>query len=258
MSVFDPSRRQLLIRSGALAGAAALASLPGSALLATPAYAASSHSKTPTGEEIRKAYRRFQANQARVLTGRPSPNGWEMEKVTDGGGTIWSRPVPGTPLEGVTVRIGAPEAVLVHVIRRFHYEIDELRKGDVVGWRSPGTVRKGLPEGNLASGTAVRIRPGHYPPGVKGGFFPQQEVVLRDILAELDGVVRWGGDDRKPDESLFYLAVKPGDRRLAEVVAKLGRWRETPGSGAGAPVDVLAPGRRKAAASLAHRQRAAA
>ncbi|MFT9478196.1 twin-arginine translocation signal domain-containing protein [Streptomyces sp. Mo3] len=28
MSVFGPSRRQLLIRSGALAGAAALASLP--------------------------------------------------------------------------------------------------------------------------------------------------------------------------------------------------------------------------------------
>lgn len=159
MSVFDPSRRQLLIRSGALAGAAALASLPGSALLATPAYPASSHSKTPTGEEIRKAYRRFRANQARVLTGGPSPNGWEMEKATDGDGTIWSRPVPVTPLEGVTVRIGAPEAVLVHVIRRFHYEIDELRKGDVAGWRSPGTVRKGLPEGNLASGTAVRIRP---------------------------------------------------------------------------------------------------
>ncbi|CAM5630015.1 Lipoprotein OS=Streptomyces antimycoticus OX=68175 GN=SSPO_062030 PE=4 SV=1 [Streptomyces antimycoticus] len=82
------------------------------------------------------------------------------------------------------------------MIRRFHYEIDELRKGEVAGWRSPGTVRKGLPEGILASGTAVRIRPGHYPPGVKGGFFPQQEVVLRDILAELDGVVRWGGDDR--------------------------------------------------------------
>lgn len=193
-----------------------------------------------------------------MLTGRPSPNGWEMEKVTDGGGTIWSRPVPGTPLEGVTVRIGAPEAVLVHVIRRFHYEIDELRKGDVVGWRRPGAVRKGLPEGNQAFGTAVRIHPGHYPRGVKGGFFPQQEVVIRDILAELDGVVRWGGDDRKPDESLFYLAVKPGDRRPAGVVARLGRWRETPASGAGAPVDVLAPKRRKAATSLAHRRRAAA
>ncbi|CAM5630066.1 Lipoprotein OS=Streptomyces antimycoticus OX=68175 GN=SSPO_062030 PE=4 SV=1 [Streptomyces antimycoticus] len=110
MSVFDPSRRQLLIRSGALAGAAALASLPGSALLATPAYAASSHSKTPTGEEIRKAYRRFRADQARVLMGRPSPHGGELVKATGGAGTCRSRPVPGTPLEGVTVRIGAPVA----------------------------------------------------------------------------------------------------------------------------------------------------
>ncbi|WP_432252362.1 hypothetical protein [Streptomyces sp. HNM1019] len=74
------------------------------------------------------------------------------------------------------------------------------------------------------------------------------------ILAELDGVVRWGGDDRKPDESLSYLVVRPGDRRLTEVVARLDRWRETPGSGAGAPVDVLASKRRTAATSLAGRQ----
>lgn len=42
-----------------------------------------------------------------------SPNGWEMEKVADGGGTIWTRPVPGTPLEGVAVRIGEVESLLV-------------------------------------------------------------------------------------------------------------------------------------------------
>ncbi|MGC0338995.1 hypothetical protein [Streptomyces sp. SLBN-8D4] len=251
MTIPDMSRRALLARTSALVGTAALITLPGSALLATPAYAAdNSHSRTPTGEEIREAYRRFQKNRTRVHTGKPSSNGWEMEKTEDGGGSISSRPVPGTPLTGISVRTGDVETVLVHVVRRFHYEIGELRKGDVIGWRSPGTVRKGLPEGNQASGTAVQIRPGFYPSGTKGGFFPTQLVVVRDILAELDGVVRWSGDDRHADESLFYIDVKPGDARLAAVANKIRTWQATPGEGAGAPVDVLAAGRRKAAENL--------
>lgn len=87
------------------------------------------------------------------------------------------------PLAGVAVSIGDVETVLVHVVRRFHYEIDTLRKGEVVGRRKPGQVRKGLPQGNQASGTAVQIRPGRYPHGAKGGFFPDQLTVIRDILA---------------------------------------------------------------------------
>ncbi|MFE3038135.1 hypothetical protein ACFXKY_41550 [Streptomyces canus] len=244
------SRRSLLARTSGLVGTAALVTIPGSALLATPAYADNAYSRTPTGEEISKAYRRFQQNRSRVRTGKPSSNGWEMEKTADGGGSISSRPVPGTPLTGISVRTGDVDAVLVHVVRRFHYEIDELREGDVIGWRSPGTVRKGLPEGNQASGTAVQIRPGFYPSGTKGGFFPTQLVVVRDILAELEGVVRWSGDDRHADESLFYIDVKPGDARLATVAKKLRTWQTTPGEGAGSPVDVQATGRRKAAEKL--------
>ncbi|WP_043684580.1 hypothetical protein [Streptomyces xylophagus] len=256
MSAFNMSRRKLLTHSSALIGASLLASLPGSTLLTSPAYAAdSSADKTPRGEDIRKALKRYRDNQAQVFTGKPSSNGWEMEKVVDGGGTISTRPVPGTPLEGVAVRIGDVESLLIHVVQRFHYEIDQLRKGDVVGWVSPGKVRKGLAEGNQASGTAVRIRPDHYPPGVRGGFFPQQLVVLRDILAELDGTIRWGGDDRRPDESLFYIAVSPDSERLATTTRKLSRWKDTPGMGAGSPVDVLSPRRREAAKALEHRQR---
>lgn len=254
MTDFHLSRRGLLVRSAAVTGAALLASVAGSAVLSTPAYADSS-ATTPTGEDIRKALRRYERNRGRVRSGKPSPNGWEMEKATDGGGSVWTRPVPGTPLDGVAVRIGAVEAVLVHVIRRFHYEIDQLRKGDVIGWRSPGKVRKGLPEGNQASGTAVRIRPEFYPVGTTGGFFPSQLLVIRDILAELGGVVRWGGDDRYVDESLFYIDVKPGDPRLSALVEKLRSWQEAPGEGAGVLVDVLADDRRRAAKALQRSQR---
>lgn len=223
------TRRALLGRAAVITGAAVVASLPACQYLASPAYAAG-NDPSPT---FRKAVRRAQERDRRVPTGKRSVNGWEMEHVADDGGTVYTRPVPGTPLDGVAVRMGDVESVLVYVVRRFHYEIDELRAGDVVGWRSPAKVRKGLAESNQASGTAVQIRPDHYPSGSRGGFFPRQLLTVRDILTELDGVVRWGGDDRKPDESLFSIDVQPGDPRLAKVAAKLNRWAWTPGQGAG-------------------------
>ncbi|GAA2649602.1 hypothetical protein [Streptomyces vastus] len=249
------TRRGLLGRAAAITGAAIAASLPASQFLASPAYAAA---QDPTPAEVREAVRRAQERNRRVLTGKPSGNGWEMERVADGGGSVYTRPVPGTPLAGIAVRMGEVETVLVHVVRRFHYEIDELRAGDVVGWRSPATVRKGLAESNQASGTAVQIRPGHYPSGARGGFYPQQLLVIRDVLAELDGVVRWGGDDRRADEALFYIDVKPGDKRLAKVAAKIRGWSDDPAAGAGAPVNVFSSSRREAAGALAERQRDAA
>ncbi|MCX5610899.1 MULTISPECIES: hypothetical protein [unclassified Streptomyces] len=243
------SRRAVLRRATFITAGAAI----GSSLLATPGHAAVKHAD-PDG--VRKATQRARQRRDRVLTGIPSKNGWEMEKVADDHGTIYTRPVPGTPLEGVTVRMGEVETVLVHLIRRFHYEIGELRRGDVVGWRSPGTVRKGLPESNQASGTAVQIRPDHYPAGARGGFFPQQQLVIRDILAELDGVVRWGGDEgRWTDEALFSIDVKPGDIRLADVVNTIRGWQDQSGQGAGSPVDVASRPRREAAAALELRQR---
>ncbi|GAA2968902.1 hypothetical protein [Streptomyces enissocaesilis] len=142
---------------------------------------------------------------------------------------------------------------LVHLVRRFHYEIAELQPGEAVGWTAPGGLRG--PARNLASGTAVRVRPGHCPPGTKGGYFPLELAVLRDILAELDGMVRWGGDDRAVDEALFYLAVGPDDTRLTAVAERLRVGETTSGRGAGTLVDVHDKRRRSVANALARRQR---
>ncbi|MBQ0829321.1 hypothetical protein [Streptomyces tagetis] len=255
MTTSPVSRRTILVRAAAVAAAAATVSLPGSQFLASPAYAAD---QDPFSEAIRRAVRRANARNKRILTDSRSANGWEIENTVDQDGTIYTRPVPGVPLSGVQVRLGDPEEVLVHVVQRYHYEIDALRDGDVIGWRAPGQIRKNRPESNQASGTAVQIRPNFYPVGVTGGFFPQQVTVVRDILAELNGVVRWGGDDRTPDESLFYLTVKPEDPRLAKAAQKIRTWRATPGRGAGTPVDITSPIRREAARALESRQRRSA
>ena len=127
------------------------------------------------------------------------------------------RPVPveGT---GLTVRLlaGPAAAALVYVARRFHYEIDTLRPGDLVG--DP-------------AGTAIDIRPGWYPAGVSGGLFPHQLIVVRDILAECDGLVRWGGDRAAdPVESRFELAVSASDPRVGALADRLGRRAAQPGA----------------------------
>ncbi|PJE93957.1 hypothetical protein CUT44_30900 [Streptomyces carminius] len=236
------SRRTALKHAAGITGAAAL----GTALLpAAPAAA---------DDRFGKAVEEARRTQRKIRTGEPSANGWEMEKAADSGGAVWTRPVSGTDF-GVATRIEGPGTVLVHVIRRFHYEISALEEGDVTGWTHPDAVEAGLAESNLASGTAVSIRPGHYPRGARGGFFPGELTVVRDILAELEGVVRWGGDERTPHEALFFLGVPPGDPRLNKAVGKLERWAYEPEAGAGTHVDVFSPQRRKEARALRERQR---
>ncbi|GHF90325.1 MULTISPECIES: hypothetical protein [Amycolatopsis] len=202
-----PLRRRSFLIAAAAAGATVVLAP------ASPADAG-----TDQGEEEIK---RRQPKQNDVLTGEPSHNGWEMEKVADGRGNVHTRPVPGTPLSGVQLRIGVVDAVLAHVIHRFHCDVDELRDTDVIGWHAPATVDPALPESNLASGTAVRIRPGHYPPGSRGGFYAPQVAAIRGIVADLGGVVRWGGDDGSVDEALFYIDVRPDDPRLPQTALRV-------------------------------------
>ncbi|MGW8983868.1 hypothetical protein ACWGQ9_14525 [Streptomyces parvus] len=217
--------RRTVIQSAAVVGlAAAVGSLTPATALAAPAKQAK---KAPA-----------------------SANGWSLEKEANHVSTVWTRPVAGPGLS-VDVRIGDVEAILVHVIRRFHYEIEQLDAVDLAGWQQIGTLHKNRPESNLASGTAVRIRPGA---SAEGGLFPLQETTLRDVLADCEGVVRWGGDDSPVDESLFYIDAGPDDARVSAVAQKLRDWNGTPGAGAGVIMDPKSAKRSAAADKLAQRQ----
>lgn len=216
--------RRLLLR-GAAAGAV-LGGMAGAGAFAAPALAA------PGGKP-----------------GKASANGWRLASNKD----IRTLRVPGTDVS-VALRGGDVAVVLVHVIRRFHYEVEALRHGEVVGFQA----QQAFParhETNHASGTAVDIRADWYPLGAAGGFFPHQHDVLRDILAECEGAVRWGGDLTPVDEAHFQIDVPPGDARLRRVATKIRGWAEQPGRGAGVLVDPLVPARRTPALALQRRQR---
>jgi hypothetical protein len=241
------SRRSLLVSGPTVAGTAALAWWAGG----TPALAASPLLDTGRGREKLKPPH---VRKPKDPAGPPSANGWPVEAEANAGGSIWTRWVNGSDI-AIDIRTGDAATVLLYVVRRFTYEIDTLSRGDVVGFRPLGLTSRSSPASNLSSGTAVSIRPDWYPPGVSGGFFPLQLVVVRDILAECDGVVRWGGDDSTPNESLFYLDVAPGDATLTTVVRRIASWNATPGKGAGSAVDYSAPRRRSAAEALERKQR---
>ncbi|WP_449062022.1 hypothetical protein [Planomonospora algeriensis] len=178
-----------------------------------------------------------------------SQNGWPVV------GAAEAHRIEGSNTE-VRVLEGDVAIVLLHVARRFHYEIDALRSDapdEVTGHVTSRAVAQPY-ESNHLSGTAIAIRPGGYPVGGSGGFFPHETTVIRDVLAECEGIVRWGGDEPTPKESHFQIDVKPGDRRLRLLAEKISGWDRTPGEGAGS-VDPFTSERLTAARELARRQR---
>ncbi|TWG11368.1 hypothetical protein [Actinoplanes teichomyceticus] len=217
------SRRRLL-GTAAITGAAVAVIRPGGAAQAAPA-----------------------AGGARPWRDSTSANGWPVLEET-----AW-HPIEGS---GQRVKLAAGDAavLLTHVARRFHYEIDQLRPGDVHGHTGDSTVHEPY-ESNHLSGSAIAIRPHAYPAGVRGGLYPAELVVVRDILAELDGAVVWGGDFDRPKESHFEIAYPPGHRTVRSAARKVLGWRNGPGGEGAGAVDAFDPSRRSKARSFERRPR---
>ncbi|WP_432068883.1 hypothetical protein [Streptomyces sp. C10-9-1] len=212
------SRRRVLGAASSLAGAASLGVLE-----MAPAAAAVPDSVPGRLDKTSARWR-----------GSRSANGWEILDEAA------LHPIEGS---GRSVRLAGGDAatLLLHVARRFHYEIDQLRDGDVSGHTKSRNIYEPY-ESNYLSGSAIVIRPYAYPLGVRDGLYPHEQVVVRDILAELDGVIAWGGDLGTPKESHFEIALKPTHPKVRGVARKLRGWRDTPGLGAGA-IDAFEPQR---------------
>ncbi|MFD9795737.1 hypothetical protein ACFWXK_32835 [Streptomyces sp. NPDC059070] len=231
-------RRRFLVAGAGVAGGAALVAggLPGTAVAAPgPAPAANPVPAVPAGPAPARWHGRTSANGWPVVAAAPA------HRVEGAGGVSFA------------AVDGDVATVLTHLVRRYHYEIHTLGVHDLVGHATERAVAAPY-ESNHLSGTAVAVRPLLYPVRARDGFFPAELLVVRDILADLEGVVKWGGDEAVPKESHFQIDVRPGDSGLRRVAAKVRAWGLAPGAGAGT-VDVLAPGRVRAAKSLAARQR---
>ena len=154
------------------------------------------------------------APAAREWTAAHTQNGWPVVPEV---APIW---VQGSGL-AVPVLAGDVAAVLLHCVRRYCYRAGgRWHDGDLRGHTTDRVVDAEY-ESNHLSGTAIAIRPSCYPLGIGGGLFGHELAVIRDVLAECEGVVRWGGDLRPVKESHFQIDVPPGDPRLGAVAEKL-------------------------------------
>lgn len=182
---------------------------------------------------------------------------WNRGVTANGWPVIDSAPTTRIPGGDLTVNLadGPTAVILTHCVRRFFYEIDDsLQTEELIGHSTNRSITEPL-ESNHLSGTAVVIRPDWYPLGVTGGFFPGERTIIRDILADCEGTVRWGADLRPAKESHFQIDVAPGDPLLTRVAAKISDWNGRTGVGAGSLNDPTDPTRRSAALRLEDRQR---
>lgn len=116
---------------------------------------------------------------------------------------------------------------------------------------------------NYMSGTAITIRESGYPSGAREVFFPAEQVIIDDIVAQCNGVVVWGEDFRRPQESHFQIDVEPDGSGLIALAKQIrGADTRPAGNYVGAPADAYAPARisksravRTAARGTSHRDR---
>lgn len=191
---------------------------------------------------------------ARADTPVGSVGGWTAGRSSNGW-PVLDRPVTSL-IEGSEAQLqtaaGDAAVILTHLARRFNYEIAPLGPDEVTGWTSDRSVGADY-ESNYLSGTAVALRPNNYPLGATNNFYASELVVIRDVLAECRGVVRWGGDEAVPKESHFQLDLPPTDPRVRQLAETITGWKSAPGEGAGS-VDPFTQSRRRAAEVMAERQ----
>ncbi|MEU4243723.1 hypothetical protein [Actinoplanes sp. NPDC026619] len=148
---------------------------------------------------------------------RTSMNGWRIDPTE-----VAEHRIEGSRASA-TLRTGAAAAVLLHVARRWHYEIAPLDTGEGGGIAAFTTDRTLGPafESAYLSGTAIALHPHAYPLGGSERLWPHQEAIVRDILADLSGTVAWGGDLTPAKVGHFHIAVAPDSEVLQEVAARV-------------------------------------
>lgn len=111
------------------------------------------------------------------------------------------------------VKTGGVETVLMYVAGEIHRRVTPLKPPACWGF----AYRKNRNADNLschASGTAIDINATDHPNGRKGTWTPAQTRVIRQILTEAGGVVRWGEDFGGTTDGMHFeihgdaLAVK--------------------------------------------------
>lgn len=126
-----------------------------------------------------------------------------------------------TPFPWITgrVRKGDAYTVLNELCRRFNNEVEKINPAHSWGW-AYRPVRGATVVSEHAAGTAIDLNAPKHPLGRQGTFTRSQVTKINQILRDLDGAVRWGGNySGRKDEMHFEL--QGGVKKLAAVAKKI-------------------------------------
>jgi hypothetical protein len=148
-----------------------------------------------------------------------SQNGWTVSPPRT------SRLVPGTTDVRVTVADGPAGDVLIYVLAQVHARVESLEldgtRGELDDWGyAERPIIGGTATSNHASATAVDANATRHPLAATGTFTAAQVHEIHAILAEVDNVVRWGGDyTGRKDE--MHFEINANQQAVAAVAARL-------------------------------------
>jgi hypothetical protein len=129
-----------------------------------------------------------------------SQNGWPVVDRD----SIVDRAVLGVEFPNGWLK-GDVDTVFTYLIGRLHREVERLDNGGCWGWFVKN-IEGSNTISNHASGTAIDYNAPAHPMGVRGTYSSADQSRIRGILADLDGVVRWGGDySGRPDDMHFEI-----------------------------------------------------
>lgn len=138
------------------------------------------------------------------------------------------------------VKAGDVSTVLGYVATQFHHRVEALVPGWCWGW-AYRDVRGSAGLSNHASGTAIDVNAPHHPLGSVGTFSEAQRGEIHTILAEVGGVVRWGGDyTGRKDE--MHFEIHGNAQAVAAVAARLSQEDDMAGEGPNILATVLSGG----------------
>ena len=171
-----------------------------------------------------------------------SYNGWPASP------TLRTRVIE--PVKGCRLRVLDNDnvaTVFTYLVRQFHNRVDDVTKPHPADdWGFAYRANRNDPSSLSchASATAIDLDATEHPNGVATSrtFTPREVAEVHEILRELEGVIRWGGDYTNTADAMhFEIITRPGG--LKSIARKIRKGQVGP--------QVPSRGRRKSYAQIA-------
>ena len=128
------------------------------------------------------------------------------------------------------VRTGDVHTVLDHFAIAFNTRVEPLEQPVRDDWAfAPRKIAGTNVFSNHASGTALDLNAAQHPQFKRDTFTPAKLKALRELLAEYDGVIRWGGDYRANRVDEMHFEINAGAAAVKRLADKLRAAAEATG-----------------------------